>query len=124
MLWTFNNNEPIYLQIATKLKLQIVNNEYKLGDKLPSVRELALITKTNPNTIQKALQELENEGIIYTERTNGKFISDNKELIEKFKKDYVEKLLKEFLSTMKEMKINKNEIIELLRGIEDEDTRN
>ena len=83
MDYIFDNERPIYIQLVEKIRLEIVSGKLKSGERLPSVRELALISRVNPNTMQKALAELEDEGLIYTERTNGKFVTDNKELIEK-----------------------------------------
>ena len=65
------------------IKVDIISGQLKSGERLPSVRDLALQNKVNPNTMQKALVELEDEGLVYTERTNGKFVTENKELIEK-----------------------------------------
>ena len=78
MEFKFDNEKPIFIQVKEKLRLYILSGYLKVGEKLPSVRELALISKVNPNTIQKALGELELEKLIYTERTNGKFVTTNK----------------------------------------------
>lgn len=72
MNFIFDNDRPIYIQLVEQLKQQIVSGKGKTGERLLSVRELAILTKVNPNTMQKALVELENEKLIYTERTNGK----------------------------------------------------
>ena len=77
MEYIFNNETPIYLQLVEKLKMQIVSGELKQGQRIPSVRELALVARVNPNTMQKALAELESQGLVYTERTNGKFVTQN-----------------------------------------------
>ena len=82
MSFDFNNDIPIYLQIIEHIKLQIINKTYMPKDKIPSVRELSLIYSVNPNTVQKALGELEDTGLIYTERTNGKFVTDDLKIIE------------------------------------------
>ena len=75
MILEFDNNKPIYLQLVEDIKKSIIKGEYKPGDKLPSVREYALLMKVNPNTMNKALLELENIKLIYTERTTGKYIT-------------------------------------------------
>ena len=77
----FDNNIPIYIQIVEKLKIQIISGEYAPGERLLSVRDLATSLKVNPNTLQRALQELEDAGLIFTERTNGKFVTSDKALI-------------------------------------------
>ena len=83
MNFIFDNDRPIYIQLVEQLKQEIVSGKIKPGERMLSVRELAAITKVNPNTMQKALSELESEKLIYTERTNGKFVTENKELTKK-----------------------------------------
>ena len=73
MSWTFDNNKPIYLQIMDKIKLQIVSHKLEPNQQLPTVRELASEAGVNPNTIQRALSDLEREGFVYTKRTAGAF---------------------------------------------------
>lgn len=83
----FNNNIPIYVQLIEQLKTYIISGQIKPGEKLPSVRDLALKTKVNPNTMQKALVELEEIDLIYTERTNGKYVTENENTIKKLKQE-------------------------------------
>ncbi len=80
---TFENNIPIYIQLLEYMKIYLISGVFKCGDKLPSVREFASTFKVNPNTMQKALAELESMKLIYTERTNGKFVTKDDKLIEK-----------------------------------------
>ena len=82
MEFVFDNNIPIYIQLLDYLKIYLISGVFKSGEKLPSVREFATTFKVNPNTMQKALSELESMKLIYTERTNGKFVTEDKELIE------------------------------------------
>ena len=83
MEFTFDNNIPIYIQLLEYLKIYLISGVFKSGEKLPSVRDFANIFKVNPNTMQKALSELEEMKLIYTERTNGKYVTKNTKLIEK-----------------------------------------
>ena len=83
MDYIFDNDRPIYIQLVEMLKVEIISGKLKLGERLLSVRELAMKARVNPNTMQKALVELENCGLIYTERTNGKFVTQDNKLIEK-----------------------------------------
>ena len=85
MRFDFDNNVPIYIQLVEQLKIYIISGKLNPGDRLPSVRDLALQTKVNPNTMQKALGELEDLKLIYTERTNGKFVTNDQKLIDKYK---------------------------------------
>ena len=84
MKFVFDNDRPIYIQLVEQLRLFILSGKLSEGERLPSVRELAVIAKVNPNTMQKALVELEDDKLIYTERTNGKFVTDDKKLLKKF----------------------------------------
>lgn len=111
MDYIFDNDRPIYIQLVEKLKAQIVSGELKQGGRIPSVRELALTAKVNPNTMQKALVDLENEGLIYTERTNGKFVTDNTELIDKIKEELAMEKVNNYLKDMKNIGIDYSDAI-------------
>ena len=117
MEYIFDNDRPIYIQLVEKLRLEIISNKLKPGERIPSVRELALEARVNPNTMQKALVELENEGLIYTERTNGKFVTTNKELIEKIKKELAEEKVNNYLQDMKNIGISYKEAIDYLQEL-------
>ena len=110
----FNNESPIYLQVFKKLALEIVTGKYLAGEKIPSVRDLASVFKVNPNTVQKALNELENVKLIYTERTNGKFVTEDKKIIE----NYLESLAKEktiiYIKEMNDLGYSFKEIMQMI----------
>ena len=111
----FNKNIPIYIQIEEQIKIDIITNKYKPGEKIKSVREFALELKINPNTINRALLELEEEGLIITQRTSGKYITENKKIIEKEKTKLINKKIDEFIKDMKILEIDKNEIIQIIK---------
>lgn len=111
----FNNSVPIYLQIVSEIKKQIISGKLIPGERIPSVRELALTYKVNPNTMQKALIELEENGLIKTERTNGKFVTEDENIINKIKNDYTENLTQNYLSEMISLGITKQEIKERIK---------
>ncbi len=111
----FNNSVPIYLQIVSEIKKQIVSGKLIPGERIPSVRELALTYKVNPNTMQKALIELEENGLIKTERTNGKFVTEDENIINKIKNDYADNLTQNYLSEMISLGITKQEIKERIK---------
>ena len=117
MDYIFDNERPIYIQIVEKLRLEIISGKLKSGERLPSVRELALTARVNPNTMQKALAELEDEGLVYTERTNGKFVTENKELIEKIKKQLAEEKVNNYLNDMKNIGITYKEAVKYLQEL-------
>ena len=115
MNFVFDNDRPIYIQLVEQLQIYIISGKIKSGEKLPSVRELALKTKVNPNTMQKALVELEDLKLIYTERTNGKYVTKDQRLLDKFKDKYAKEKTKKYIDEMKELGFIKNEIIEFLK---------
>lgn len=106
MEYVFDNERPIYIQLVEMIRIDIVSGKFKKGQKLPSVRELALMMKVNPNTMQKALVELEDEKLIYTERTNGKYVTEDEKLIEKIKKQLAQEKVNNYLNSMKNIGIS------------------
>lgn len=119
MDFTFENNIPIYIQLLDYLKIYLISGVFKSGDKLPSVREFAAIFKVNPNTMQKALTELEDMNLIYTERTNGKFVTKDDELIKKLKDEYAMTLAKSYFQGMKRIGLGKADSIKYLEALDD-----
>lgn len=113
MTWCLDSDRPIYLQLMERIQQDIISGKYKAGDKLPSVRDLALEAAVNPNTMQKALAELERKGLVYSQRTAGRFITDDEELLKGLKKEQAGRYLKEFFANMRQLGF-KNEEIRLL----------
>ena len=112
----FDNNIPIYIQIMDKIKRDIISGKLKPNEKLLPVRELSLNLKVNPNTLQKALSELEALNLIYTERTNGKYVTSDITLIEKERNKEALNLTKNYIDLMKELGITKEEIRKYMKG--------
>ena len=119
MEFVFENNIPIYIQLLDYIKIYLISGVFKPGDKLPSVREFATTFKVNPNTMQKALAELESMNLIYTERTNGKFVTKDEKVIEKLKDEYAITLAKSYFQGMKRIGLGKAESIKYLEGIDE-----
>ncbi len=117
MDYIFDNERPIYIQLVEMIRIDIVSGKFVKGQKLPSVRELALIMKVNPNTMQKALTELEDEKLIYTERTNGKYVTEDEELIEKVKKQLAQEKVNNYLNSMKNIGIDFESAVNYLREL-------
>ena len=115
MDYIFDNERPIYIQLVEIIRIEIVSGKFKKGQKIPSVRELALIMKVNPNTMQKALVELENEKLIYTERTNGKYVTEDEELIETVKRKLAKEIVNNYLNSMKNIGIDYNSAVKYLQ---------
>ncbi len=117
---SFDQNVPIYLQLVEKIRFLIISGKLSPGDRLPSVREWAIKERVNPNTLQKALFELEEEGLILTERTNGKFVTGDLDLIFRYKKDEAERLSLDFLQKMKQIGLSADEAIQCLEQMKGE----
>lgn len=121
MKWQIDNNRPVYIQLVEQLKVKIISGEIELDSKLDSVRSLAADAMVNPNTMQKALAELEREGFVYSKRTSGRFVTDNKELIEKERKNLVKDNVKKTLDTLINLGYTNEEILNLVGEILRED---
>lgn len=121
MEWKIDNNKPVYIQIVEQLKVKIISGEIELDSKLDSVRSLAAEAMVNPNTMQKALAELEREGFVYSKRTSGRFVTDNKELIENERKNLVKDNVKKTLDTLINLGYTNDEILSLVEEILRED---
>ena len=118
MDFTFDNNIPIYIQLLDYLKIYLISGVFKSGEKLPSVREFATTFKVNPNTMQKALAELENMNLIYTERTNGKYVTQDEKLIEKLKDEYAMTLANSYFQGMKRIGLGKADSLKYIERID------
>lgn len=114
MVVKFDDKVPIYLQIMDFIKEEIITGKVKGGDKLVSVRELSQQLRVNPNTVQRAYQELEREGLTYTQRGMGNFVSEDKTLIEKIKKEMSKDILNSFVEGMLKLGFDPLEIVELV----------
>lgn len=110
MEWKFDNSRAIYIQLIEQIQRMIISGEYKPGDKLESVRELASIAKVNPNTMQRALTELERLGLVHSQRTSGRFITEDEELICKMRKEIATERVKEFINYMLDLGFEREEI--------------
>lgn len=114
MTWKFENNIPIYSQISDVIKLKIVTRQLKSGEQLPTVRELAETAGVNPNTVQRALSDLEMEGFVYSVRTTGRFVTDNIDLINKTRVKLAQQGLEHFVSHMLNLGFEKEELVSQL----------
>ena len=115
MKWEIDNKLPIHSQLVDEIIKRVVNKDYLSGERIPSVRELSVEAKVNPNTMQKALQELEEKNIIMTRRTNGKYITKDENVIKKLKEDVSNNIIKKFIKDMNDLGVTESEIIDILR---------
>lgn len=117
MSWNLTTDRPIYLQLTELIKYKIISGTFQPGTKLPSVRDLASTAAVNPNTMQKALIELERAGLIYTNRTSGKFITEDTAMIQTLKHDLAKAEVDKFIQNMLKLGFSRKETIEILEQI-------
>ena len=114
MPWEISSERSVYLQLIDIIKQKIMSGEYQPGQRLPSVRELATDAAVNPNTMQRALAELEREGLLYTQRTSGRFVSEDAGLIDGLRLSEAEQKAREFYQEMRQRGLSDEEIRRLL----------
>ena len=123
MAWTLCADRPIYTQLVEKIQRDIVSGVYKAGDKIPPVRELATEAAVNPNTMQKALAELERMGLLYTQRTSGRFVTEDEGMIDKVKEEMASQQIEVFLENMKQLGYDVEETIRVIREMKREEEK-
>ena len=114
MEWKLDDNRPIWMQLQEQLTRKILSGWYRAGEKLPSVRELAAEAGVNPNTMQKALTELERSGLVYTQRTSGRFITEDTAKMTEIKEQLAREQIQLFLKNMEQLGFKKEDIKRLL----------
>ena len=114
MQWQFSNDAPIYTQLIQHIKIGIVTGVFPPGERLPSVRDLATEAGVNPNTMQRALAELERDGLVYSQRTAGRFVTEDNTMINAAKRSLAQRHVKTFLEAMLQLGFQKEEIISLI----------
>ena len=122
MSWEFKSDRPFYAQLMEQIELRIVSGMYPPGSKLPSVREMAAEAAVNPNTMQKALSELERKGLLYTQRTAGRFITEDEAMIAQTKQGMAQELIHEFMEKMQSLGYSQPETVQLLTAITKEES--
>jgi GntR family transcriptional regulator len=115
MQWDINSERPVYIQLIEQIESGIISGYYKPGDKLPSVRDLAAEAAVNPNTMQKALTELERSELVYTNRTSGRYITSDEAMIKKLKNQSVKNYILDFLDKMKQLGFETGDILTLIK---------
>lgn len=118
MAWKLDSDRPIYTQILEVIIIRIITGQYGSGDKLTSVRELAAEAGVNPNTMQKAMAELERSGLVTTQRTSGRTVTEDRELVQQMQKDLAMKQVSEFVYKMEKLGFDKKGVEELLSKLD------
>ncbi len=114
MAWQFDNERPIYTQLLEKIRILVISGVYPAGSKLPSVRDLAAEASVNPNTMQKALMELERSKLIYSQRTSGRFVTEDKDMIVSIRETIAKDQVLAFFQSMKELGYDNEETKKLI----------
>ncbi|MPN54906.1 hypothetical protein SDC9_202584 [bioreactor metagenome] len=114
MNWSFQTDRPIYLQLKEQIKMMIVSGTYPAGFKLPSVRDLAFEASVNPNTLQKALSELERDGLVFSQRTSGRYVTEDENMISIAKNELAKEQIMEFFEKMKSIGYDKDATVSLI----------
>lgn len=114
MSYEFDSHKPIYLQLIELFSQQIVSGTWAAAAKVASVRDLALTYSVNPNTVQRALSELEREGLMYTERTSGRYITQDQNLIKDLRQKLAGDKVEQFISQMNALGCSRDELISLI----------
>ena len=113
--WSFDNQRPIYSQIIEQIKGFITAGIMEPGERLPSVRDMAAEAGVNPNTMQRAMAELEREGLVYSQRTSGRFITEDRELIERTRNSLAQAEVRTFVEKMRSLNISTQQILRLIK---------
>lgn len=117
MSWNLDSSKPIYTQIIEKIQMDILSRKYQPGARLPSVRDLAADAGVNPNTMQKALAELERSNLVHSARTSGRFITEDTVMIDKMRENLAKAQIQEFFEKMKQMGFNQEKTILFMQQI-------
>lgn len=117
MSWNLDSSKPIYTQIIEKIQMDILSGKYQPGARLPSVRNLAADAGVNPNTMQKALAELERSNLVHSARTSGRFITEDTVMIDKMRENLAKAQIQEFFEKMKQMGFNQEKTILFMQQI-------
>lgn len=120
MAWHFSSDKPVYLQIAERITKSVLSGEYKPGEQIPSVRQLAQSVAVNPNTVQHAFSELEQEGIIISKGTSGRFVTEDAEIISQSKNILAKQIVKDFVKNISTLSLSKEQIFAMIEEEEEE----
>ena len=124
MKWYFSDSAPIYAQLIRQIKVGIVSGGFPPGERLPSVRDLAMAARVNPNTMQRALSELERDGLVYSQRTAGRFVTEDRTLIDEARRTLAEDHIQSFLTAMERLGFGREEALTLLRQEAEKEDQN
>lgn len=122
MAWSFSPDRAVYLQVADKIRARVVSGEYVTGEQIPTVRQLAIEAAVNPNTMQRALTELEAEGLLESSGTLGRFVTTDAEVIIACKDKMIRELVSDFVRNVERLGVTQQNIIKVIMEVTNERT--
>ena len=114
MAWELKSDRPIYSQLVEQIQLMVVSGVFPPGAKLPSVREMAAQASVNPNTMQRALSQLESDGLLYSQRTSGRFVTEDVQQIMSTKNNLAIEWIRDLVQKMTQLGYDKKQTLSLL----------
>jgi len=114
MQWRIDSNRPVYVQIMEHIRSAVLSNEYPPGSRIPSVRELAALVNVNPNTMQRAMAELEQQGLLVSTGTLGRFVTEDESVIDALRQQAIQEAVRECAARFRELGLTMQEAAELL----------
>lgn len=117
MAWKFSSDKPVYLQIADRIVKKVLSGEYSAGEQIPTVRQIALEAAVNPNTVQHAFSELENEGLIISKGTLGRFVTEDIQIVVAYRRRMAEQLVLEFTKNMEQLSITTEQAVKMIEEV-------
>lgn len=121
MAWNLQSDRPIYAQLVEQIQRMIVTGVFPAGSRLPSVRELAVEAAVNPNTMQRALARLEEDGLLYTQRTSGRYVTEETKRIMQAKEAMAGELIRQFIENMEKLGYTRKQAMELIKRQKEEE---
>ena len=121
MAWNLQSDRPIYAQLVEQIHRMIVTGVFPAGSRLPSVRELAVEAAVNPNTMQRALARLEEDGLLYTQRTSGRYVTEETNRIMQAKEAMAGELIRQFIENMEKLGYTREQAMELIKRQKEEE---
>ena len=115
MAWSFHERTPVYVQIADRLRCAILKGEYRPGEQIPPVRQLAIEAAVNPNTVQRAVSELETAGLLLSRTTQGCYVTEDTSVLEDARRNAAKTLVTEFANRAGELSLDRDTLIQMLQ---------
>lgn len=115
MDWKLNNDRPIWPQLSQQLARRIIAGVYPPGSRLPAVRELAAEAGVNPNTMQRALAQLEQEGLARADRTAGRLVTQDAAVLEAARLREAEAVIRDYFEAMSALGYSREQAVQLLK---------